>query len=264
MKRDYTSTPRLMRKLEQPDLAHGPYESRFPIDGLVYGHHGYFDENWVNTNATYKWDYFNILTKPLEEWVGKGNPYFDFMWELPHVVGTDGRPGVYPWFYGPRIIAWHELTEAQVLSIRDKITSLLRGRARPFLDLWFLELHDWMLDSTRGPSLSQVAGDLSLWTANVGSFLNSFSSLSIVNYSPMTNGDRGSPNEQYLERAGGKWEEDMLRWRAKYGHVMELRTDWPDVYNDQALYVWSRTGGWLAIDGETADLLYERAHRMRS
>lgn len=267
MKRDYQASPRLMRKLEVEDFVQGVPKNPHQVDGYVYGHHGAYDEEWVALKVPYKWDYFNILTKPLPEWVGQGNPYFDYVGQLPSVKNVTGEPAIYPWFWGPEIIAWHEMTEDQVRGFADQVKGLLRGGSVPFLDLWFRELKNWMIDPTRGPRYAEVAGDLTKWQPNMELLLRLLTPPALeaggIQY-PMTNGDRVSTTPQYLERSGATWEVDLELWRQMEGHVLELRTDWPEQYANQAFQIWGRLGGWLAIDGDKAEEMYEKAHKIRS
>jgi hypothetical protein len=172
-------------------------------------------------------------------------------------------PYRYVEFDNPLLIAWHVMTEEQVAGFGAFILGLLRPNTtsapipvRPFLDLWFSSIRDWMLLDAKPDELD---GDISLWGPRVNQLLQV-----LAPTRPMTNGDRLSPVDQYLERAGADWRSDLDTWEASDGaHVMEIRTSWPWEVNLDAVKLWARGGGWLAVAGDKSDDLYGHLDAMR-
>ena len=198
-------------------------------------------------------DYLNVLNPEIEEWRGGGDPVADWLFDhLPHCADSSGRLARFPWFWNPRIYAWHLVDDTLMQRAAEVVLEHRRGESF-FLDQAWTRLHAWMFDP-RGAPLADLVGDVSLYHSRILTFVELLMSHGKeeghADRAVFTNGDRMMPPPRYLEKVNrpGRWGRDASLWIRDPGrHVLEVDARALD-YVAAAIHLQAIHGGWLAFD----------------
>lgn len=247
-----------------------------PADAIVYNQ--WFHDAEIETLATQGvegWRYYNVLTAPLPDWVGGGNPWFD--WADSTIVrswgavvkDTTGTPALFSAFGNPLIFDWSELDGKRTELIIQKQLELLDPCKSIFLDQYWLEPSDWMFKQGH-PGMDVLAdSDCVTWKTNVTFYLDGIrqglekqgGNLVIVN------GERGAPPPVFLENSQShpseNWGLSVKRWLEHPENVLSVDPVWP--WPESLLVHYKLSGGMVSVTGGLVETqkFYEAAEKAR-
>jgi hypothetical protein len=258
----------------------GPLEVLEPYDLFVYGHTGAYEDayNRLLKDGKHSYRYFNCLTLPLEEWIGGGNPWFDWIDSVAvrrwHAVLTDtlGREARFIAFGKPRLFDWTVISSARADTLIRKQMELSGSLTRNlFLDQLWLVPAEWMFDPASGVTLGGclTPAEMATWETNVGSYVKlARMQVQTRNGIVLFNGGTGAPTPTFFENSQwswywGPWESVVNRWRSDPRNVLSID---PGIDETRLLDTWIKYGGIISVTGDNREQVkpfYERAARCR-
>lgn len=270
----------LMRDFQVPDLGRvfdgAPVDTLEPYDVFVYGHTGLYEKTvgqMVDAgNPGYR--YYNMLTLPLPSWVGGDNVWFNWLnatvrdWDAV-LTDTLGAELVFIAFGFPSIYDWSEIGPERYSQIIDQQLAFKGACVNLFLDQFWLQPADWMMDEVLGPGLGAVdQKKLPLWETNITNYLMALrKTVAARGGLVLVNGDRGAPQPMFIENAQWvhmwPWQSSVDLWRKHRQNVLSVDSGG---YEDSLLVAWLKYGGTISLTGEswaTDQSFYLRADKSR-
>jgi len=270
----------LMRDFQVPDLGlvfdGAPVDTLEPYDVFVYGHTGLYEKTvgqMVEAGNPGS-RYYNALTLPLPDWVGGNDLWFNWIsgtvrdWDAV-LTDTLGTELVFGAFGFPSIYDWSELGPERYSQIIDQQIAFKGACVNLFLDQFWLQPAEWMMDEVLGPSFGAVdQKKLAPWETNITNYLLALrKALATRGGVVLVNGDRGAPQPMFIENAHWvhmwPWQSSVDLWRKHRQNVLSVD---PGQYEDSLIVVWLKHGGTISMTGEgfsDDQRFYERASKSR-